>query len=251
MPSFNSHLSLLPYLRKVNTKTIIHVGTGDSSKTFHIESVVLRECSARFRSHSEQLSTPSQQANAITFPDGDPTVFEMFIEWAKRPKQRIFYAPGLYSDEPWISNAAAAWILGHDLDAIMFTRYALSQFIQNCALLSPETWRYVEDTAPDQSSLLRFSNHWVAWNSHLYGPGMNEYSGLKAVRLAGQANGSTRDPRIFDLEHWDLDCSKSINAECNHNPIFQENQREKERRKSRPPPAEWGLERERASNKNY
>lgn len=172
----------------------------------------------------------------------------MFVEWAKRPKPPVIYAPGHYSDEPWISNAAAAWFLGHRLDAAMFQKYALSQFVQNCALAVRGPWRLIEEKAPAQSPLLRFSDHWVAWNSSLSGPGLNEYTGMNAAKHADQVKPSTRDPRILDLNHWYLDCGNDINAKCAHDPIFRANQQEKERLRKRTPPPDWGAEYELAKS---
>ncbi len=171
----------------------------------------------------------------------------MFVEWAKRPKPPIIYAPGQYSDEPWLSNAAAAWLLGHRLDAAIFQEYALSQFIQNCALALRGPWNLIEESAPTKSPLRRFSNHWVAWNTSLSGPYLTEYTHLNAAKHANQVRPSTRDPRILDLIHWYLDCGNNINAQCDHDPIFRENQREKERFRKRTPPAVWGVEYERAN----
>ena len=79
---------------------------------------------------------------------------------------------------------------------------------------------------------------------------MNEYSGLRAAKLATQVKASTRDPRILELNHWYLSCGDDINAQCKHDPIFLENEREKRRLKMRPPPPEWGAEYEGAGDKS-
>jgi len=224
--------------QEMKAKAIIRVGIGSSQKVFHVESAVLCESSAFLRANFRV----SSQVKDVELPDEDPTVVEMFIEWAKRPKQPIIYAPGQYSEEPWISNAAAAWVLGHHLDATRFKEYALSQFVQNCALAARGPWRFIEEKAPAQSPLLQFSNHWVAWNSSLSGLGVNEYTGLNAAKLADQVKISTRDPRTFDLSHWYLDCGNNINSKCIHDPINRENEQEKQRLRRKPPPAEWGAE---------
>ena len=218
----------------------MRVGTGVSQQVFHLESTILCESSAFIRSYRYSL-TPSQ-LKKLDLPDEDPTAAEMFVEWAKRPKPPIVYAAGQYSDEPWISNAAAAWFLGHRLDATLFQEYALSQFVQNCALAVRGPWRLIEEKAPAQSPLLRFSKHWVAWNSSLSGPGLNEYTGTNAAKYADQIKPSTRDPRIMDLNHWYLDCGNDINAKCAHDPIFRANQQEKERLRKRTPPPLLGVE---------
>lgn len=221
-------------------KIIIRVGTGNNQQVFHLESILLCEYSAFIRSYLHSL-TPSQP-NDVDLPDEDPTAVEMFVEWTKRPKPPIIYAAGQYSDEPWISNAASAWFLGHRLDAALFQEYALSQFIQNCALAVRGPWRLIEEKAPAESPLLRFSKHWVAWNSSLSGPGLNEYTGTKAAKYADQIRPSTRDPRIMDFNHWYFDCGNDINAKCAHDPIFRANQQEKERLRKRTPPPVVGVE---------
>ncbi|MCJ1266326.1 hypothetical protein MMC22_006209 [Lobaria immixta] len=226
---------------KKRARVIIRVGTGISQKVFHVESAILCGSPAFVRSYLEN-SMATSQLKDVELPYEDPIAAEMFVEWAKRPKRPIVYAPGQYSDEPWISNAAAAWLFGHRLDAATFKTYALSQFIQNCALAARGPWRLIEEKAPVQSPLLRFSDHWVAWNSSLSGPGVNEYTGLNAAKHTDQVKPSTRDPRTFDLNHWYLDCGNDINAKCTHDPIFRDNEQEKKRLRSRPPPPEWGVE---------
>ncbi|KAL8834150.1 MAG: hypothetical protein Q9170_003897 [Blastenia crenularia] len=231
--------------RNDKTKTIVRVGTGIGQRVFHVERAVLYNSSASVRSHSYS-SNPSHVTD-VDLPDGDPIAAEMFVEWAKRPKSPIIYAPGQYSDEPWTSNAAAAWLLGHRLDAAMFQEYALSQFIQNCAVALRGPWKLIEDCAPAESPLRRFSIHWVAWDSSLSGPYSNEYANLDAAKHASQVRSSTRDPRILDLDHWYSDCGNDINAQCDHDPIFQANQREKDRLRKRTSPPVWGAEYELAN----
>jgi len=240
----SQHLNALHVFhpKKMKARAVICVGTGDSEKVFHVESAVLCRASAYIRVHLEHLPDSSQLKEVIELPDEDPTIVEMFIDWAKRPKNPIIYAPGQYSEEPWITNAAAAWILGDRLDALKFKKYALSQFIQNCALAPRGPWKLIEENAPAKSPLLRFSNHWVAWNSSLSGPGVNEYTGLNAARLADLVKPSSRDPRIFDLIHWYLLCGNNINAQCTHDPILRANEQERRRLRRRPPPPEWGAE---------
>ena len=189
---------------------------------------------------SSLCSLAPSQLNEVDLPNEDPTAAGMFVEWTKRSKPPITYEPGQYSDEPWISNAAAAWLLGHRLEAAMFQEYALSEFIQNCALAIRGPWRLIEEKAPAQSPLLRFSDHWVAWNSSLSGPGLNEYTGTNAARRADQVKPSTRDPRTLDLKHWYMDCGNDINAKCAHDPIFRANQQEQESLRKRTPPPVWG-----------
>ena len=225
--------------RNKKAKLIIRVGTGINQQLFHLESTALCEASAFIRSYLHSLA-PSEP-NSVDLPDEDATAVEMFVDWAKTPKPPIIYTVGQYSDEPWTSNAAAAWLLGHRLDAASFQEYALSQFVQNCALAIRGPWRLIEEKAPAQSPLLRFSKHWVAWNSSLCGPGLNEYTGTNAAKYADQVKPSTRDPRIMDLNHWYLDCGNEINAKCTHDPIFRANEQVKERLRKRTPPAVVGV----------
>lgn len=236
-----SYSSSLFHLRKLKVNAVIRAGIGESQRIFHIESVILCKRSIFLRASLTQslvLSGPQE----VDLPNENPTAVEMFIEWAKKPKRPTIYAPGQYSEEPWISYAAAAWMLGHHLAAAAFQKYALSQFIQNCALAAQGPWRLIEEQSPAQSSLLRFSNHWVAWNSSLSGTDVNEYAGLKAAKLAGLVCASTRDPRTFDLDHWYLDCGDDINAACSHDPILREKRRQKDRISKKAPPPEWGAE---------
>jgi hypothetical protein len=70
----------------------------------------------------------------------------------------------------------------------------MSQFMQNCALAARGHRRSIEEKSPAQSPLLRFSDHWVAWNASLSGPGVNEHTGLDAAKLADQVKGFTKHP---------------------------------------------------------
>lgn len=227
--------------RKKRANIIIRVGTGISQQLFHLESVILCESSAFIRRSLLNSLTPYQATN-VDLPDEDPIAAEMFVKWVRRPNAPIIYSAGQYTDEPWISNAVAAWFLGHHLEAALFQEYAFSQFVQNCALAVRGPWKLIEEKSPAQSPLLRFSEHWVAWNSSLSGPGLNEYTGTNAAKYADQIKPSTRDPRIMDLSHWYSDCGNDINAKCAHDPIFRANQQEKERLRNRTPPPILGVE---------
>ena len=240
-------------IRKLEGKLVVRVGTGETQKSFHIERSVLWRAlnysdASLPKPHALLSSSPLDQFEDIELPFEPPIAFDMFTDWAKTPKRPILYGPGQYSEEPWLSHAAAAYFLGDYLDAAEFSMYALSQFTQNCAIATRGPWRLIEERSSDQSPLLKFSNHWVAWNYSLSGFGVNEYTGLKASKLATQVVSSTRDPRTYDLKHWYSDCGSNINAQCDHDPIFRKNECVKETLKQRPPPPVWGAEEEAAAN---
>ena len=176
--------------RKLKGKIIIRVGTGDDQKLYQVERSIWGN------------SSSSRPPAEIQLPSDDPTTVEMFIDWAKRPRSPIVYVPGDYSEEPWISHAVGAWKLGGCLGSDMFQKYALSQFIQNCALTIHGPWKLIEKKAPRNSSLFRFSTHWVAWNVHISGCVTDQYTNLKATELADQIGAAMSDPRTFELDHW-------------------------------------------------
>jgi len=98
----------------------------------------------------------------------------------------------------------------------------------------------IEREAPPKSPLRRFSDHWVAWNCRLAGPGVNEFTGLLAARRAPFVPEKARDPRIYDIEHWYSSCGDDMHPGCTHDPITRQ---EKIDEANRPPPAvpvEWG-----------
>lgn len=176
--------------------------------------------------------------------DHPPLVFQLFLDFCQRPIEPIKYRPGHYSVEPWVSSSAAAWILSVELRARRFEKYALSQFIQNCAIIAKGPWADIEDRAPEGSSLCKFSKHWIAWNTSLSHSWTHEYLGLEAAELAKFVTSETRDPRIFDIDHWFRECGDDFNALCEHNPLHREQQREAQARESKPPPVEWGADEE-------
>ena len=165
----------------------------------------------------------SKKRSPIDLPDYDPLPFYLFFQWAHHPADPITFAYDQYSEEPWLSNATSAWVLADRLQASKFERYALSQFIQNCALMPVGPWEFIERETDIGSSIRRFSNHWVAWNCYLFGPGENEFSKLQAaVLVKALISDDTRDPRTFDLEHWYSDCGDDISAACNHDPLVRQ-----------------------------
>lgn len=221
------------------TTVTIRVGSDENQKVFEADVNALRVASAYFRRYFPRNQTPE----SLDLPDEDPQVFSMFIEWSKYPKKVTKYAPGQYSkDEAWISHAASAWLLAYRLGAPRFEMYALSQFLQNCAIMVTGPWNWIEDNVPSSSALGRFSTHWVAWNAYFCGSGPSEYTGLVATGYITQVKSSTRDPRIFDLDHWYSDCGANINAKCEHDPITKENKERENERREKPPPEIWGAE---------
>ena len=153
-----------------------------------------------------------------------PELFDNFIEWINEQPPPLKYQVSNYSGQFWIDNAVSAWFLAGRLEAPEFEKYALSQFIQNCSLCLFGPWQQIQDEASVGSSLFRFSSHWIAWNHHLAGGGKSEYSGLDAAKLAIQVSGKTRDPRIYDIEHWYSPCGAEINpdSKCDHDPLRRE-----------------------------
>jgi hypothetical protein len=163
----------------------------------------------------------------------DPEVLGMFSEWANKQEEPLLFEQDRVSEEPWFSKAAHAFILATKLRASKFERYALSQFIQNCAMMPFGPWAYIESEAPLKSSLRRFSSHWIAWNVHLAGGRAGEFDGLQAVGLAISVTDYARDPRVYDLDHWYSPCGDLLEPGCAHDPITRE---ERLRNESKPPP---------------
>jgi hypothetical protein len=209
-------------------------------KVFTVDVKTLRS-SPWFRDKLRQTSEPEE----LRLDGHSPLTFQLFLDFCQQPKEPIKYQPGQYSTDPWASNSAAAWVLAVELKARRFEKYALSQFVQNCAIMIKAPWEYIEERAASGSSLSRFSRYWVAWNTSLANPWTHEYVGLEAADLAKYVTPETRDPRIFDIDHWDNDCGNDLNAVCEHDPISRIQKREQDARTLRPPPAEWGAEQER------
>ncbi|KAF2669829.1 hypothetical protein BT63DRAFT_423811 [Microthyrium microscopicum] len=150
-----------------------------------------------------------------------PELFEAFVDWINKRPLPLQYQAAKYSAQFWIDHAVSAWFLARKLTAVEFEQYALSQFIQNCSLCLFGPWQRVQNEAPRKSSLFLFSRHWIAWNHHLSGGRNSEFTGLKAASLASQVSKYTRDPRIYDLEHWYSACGADLNPglECSHDTI--------------------------------
>ena len=143
---------------------------------------------------------------------------------------------------PWAVKAAAAWVLARQLGDHDFELYALSQLIQHCGVALFGPWALIEARCPVGSSILRFANHWVAWNASfsataIAGSGLvlvSEFTGLHAATLVNQVvRDETHDPRTFALDHWFQPCGDDFAAKCDHDPAVL---RAKERERLRPPP---------------
>lgn len=76
----------------------------------------------------------------------------------------------------------------------------------------------IEKEAAWKSPLRRFSEHWIAWNFRLAAGGPSEFANLEAAQRANEVTQTTRDPRIYDLEHWYSDCGDKLNPSCSHDP---------------------------------
>jgi hypothetical protein len=68
-----------------------------------------------------------------------------FASWINHPRPPKTYAPASYSPEFWVDNAVPMWFLAHEIGASGLERYALSHFIQNCALCP--VWTVENDRA--------------------------------------------------------------------------------------------------------
>jgi hypothetical protein len=212
----------------------IRVGTGDDAKIFHIDKNSICKSSGYFAE-----VCLSKSSDRIDLAGDDPAAFDLFFQWMRRPERPVPYSPGQYSEEPWLSKASAAWLLARKLRAEDFELYALSQFIQNCALAAFGPWKDIEREAPRSSPIRRFSDHWVAWNSHLAGPGRNEFSDLQVAWKARLVTDNTKDPRIYDIEHWYLRCGDDLSPNCSHDPDAQQAKLNEANHREEPP-REWG-----------
>lgn len=185
----------------------------------------------QFRAHRRQLfqhsayfrdvlsnNRTSRTRRSVLLGGEEPPVFALFCDWLSKQEAPQGapppYVPNSYSDEPWRSLAAQAWVLGTRLDAADFTHYAFCQFVLNCALVDLSTWEFIEAQTDAGSTLRRFSNHWIAWNTSL---AQTEYATLEAASLSDQVSENTRDPRTYHTDHWKLQCSDALNSACDHN----------------------------------
>ena len=215
------------------------MGREDDYKTFFFDERLVCNSSK----HLKERCLSNNEISIIHFTDQEPIAFYVYFLWVQSEKRKpIIYTPAKYSDEPWLSGGVSAWLLARQLDAPDFEKYALSQFIQNCAAMVYGPWDRIEREVSIISPLRRFSDHWVAWNHYLAGRGRGtEYSRLHAATdLAPFVTDDTRDPRIYDLEHWYEDCGDNLNPRCCHDPILRKEALEEEERLVNTDVPEWG-----------
>jgi hypothetical protein len=205
----------------------IQIGDGIKSKTFHSVVDVLSSHSARMNDFFNSCPT----FNVLIFPNWEPLIYELFEQFTLSSPQPVQYQPcQYYTEAHWDESALHACFLAIELDAQHFLRYALSIFIQNCALESYETWEEIEEKLAEGNPLRRFSDHWIAWNSYLAGDITHEYIGLIAEPLVRLVTDETSDPRIMDLEHWFSECGDSFNSKCDHDPVELERRHQAEQK---------------------
>ncbi|KAJ9656415.1 hypothetical protein H2198_004993 [Neophaeococcomyces mojaviensis] len=193
------------------TSIEIRVGIGNVARLFTVHKEIL--CQA---SHYFDDKCKASQDTTIHLDQDDPNAFDMFAQWLSRQDCPVPYKALSYSEEPWRSNSASACFLGKKLRATSFEKFALSQFIQNCVLSDVSTWKHIEEKTSAHIPLRRFSDYWVAWNFHFAAGGPSEFTGLQATRMVDSIMDSTKDPRIYDLDHWYSDCAYDFNPGCSH-----------------------------------
>jgi hypothetical protein len=176
------------------------------------------------RSASRYLSPilAKKRARTVVIRNTRHEVLELFCRWAQNPKAFDHPSEDVYMQEPWLSNAAAAWILGQGIEAEDFRKFCLAVFIKNCALAPFGPWKEIEEHANDNSPLIRFSNHWIAWIFSTVQGVPKEFEGLRAVARAKGLTRHIEDPRVFDQNHWYSTCGDHISPHCAHHPKTRE-----------------------------
>ena len=211
---------------------ILQNGSGPGASSVSIRKELLDAATSLFR----EISAPR-----ITSVQAEPRIFKMFIKWLNEAEDPVPFLPFHYSGEPWRSRAVEAWLFARKMCAPGFERYALSHIIRSCSLQGSGYFAHIEGKADPKSALLRFSNHWVAWNASFAVDGKSEYEQLAAAKLANLVNHNTNDPRIYEIEHWYSSCGDQINPACTHDPVVRENAVNALSASRRPEPI-WGLE---------
>lgn len=216
------------------------MGEGTELQAFRVPRKQLCRQSAYFR---EVLD--NEGARSLVLSGEDPLVFGLFCSWLRNQEPPVKYVPNQFSDEPWRSLAAQAWVLGQHVEADHFVNYAFCQFVLNCALADVKTWQFIEAQSEEGSTLQRFSNHWIAWNFSL---AQTEYASLKAASFANQVSKDTRDPRTYQADHWNLNCSDDIGSACEHNVGARKIANQKLKRKYSEKGRDWELGQRKDSN---
>ncbi|KAJ4123226.1 hypothetical protein NW768_009756 [Fusarium equiseti] len=163
-----------------------------------------------------------KRARTVVIRNTRREALELFCRWAQDPKAFDDPSEDVCMQEPWLSNTAAAWILGQGIEAKEFQSSCLKVFIKNCALAPFGPWKEIEERAKDKSPLVRFSNHWVAWIFSTVQSVPQEFEGLKAVARAKKLTRYIEDPRVFDQDHWYSTCGDHISPHCAHHPKAKE-----------------------------
>jgi len=122
------------------------IGDGPDTKTFHSNVDVLSRHSFQLELFFNQNPT----VDVVVFPKWDPLLFELFEKFILTRPLPVLYQPCQYfKEETWDTTSLSACYFAMHLSSPQFLRYALSIFIQNCAMEPVETWEKNETDAPD------------------------------------------------------------------------------------------------------
>jgi hypothetical protein len=150
--------------------------------------------------------------------DDDPVAFKLFVHWMYSwDKEPLIYNPATSLSDWSLEIAESAWMLADKLIAPEFGKYALAQFVQHVHLMTAERLAAMYTQTSRDSPLRLFCSRWIAF---CRGSKINDVSKVLQRNEYEELNisiqGSSDDPRRYEIGHWYEPCGKSMAPECLH-----------------------------------
>lgn len=153
--------------------------------------------------------------------DDDPVAFKLFVHWMYSwDKEPPIYTPATFLADWSLEIAESAWMLADKLIAPEFGKYALAKFVQHVHLITAERLATMYTQTSRDSPLRLFCSRWIAFCRD------SEKNGISKVlqrdeneELNISVQGSSDDPRRYEIGHWYEPCGKSMAPECHHGTI--------------------------------
>lgn len=225
----------------------IDVGSGPTRRVFLIQKALLRHYSEYFRGALRGKTALREAADEEFYlPEVDVEAFLRFVRWLYLCRTCKKGGSGrLYeSDHRCSSSSAAAqqqastypdpdlmwcgvqlehdYVLGDWLLCPRYCSFVMSHFVQHVepSSMGPERIRWIlANTAPD-SPMQRFARHYVCWLKLRWAEGRCPAEWARYPDLLDLDDGwAATDPRRYQLEHWEAECSvpnSEANATCPH-----------------------------------
>lgn len=208
---------LYPRCQESPSRLDIKIGTGPSTKRYMIHAPLICHYSSYFSGAcSSGFAESISKKFDLTLDD--PIAFRHFVHWMYAWDKTIpVYSPASSVSGWSLESAESAWMLADKLLAPEFGKFALAQFVRFVHLMSAKRLAVVYTQTSRDSALRLFCSRWIAFCRQGKG---NDVSKVLQREEYEEMNisiqGSSDDPRRYQVEHWYSACGKEMDPSCVH-----------------------------------